>query len=977
MRHRPGNLFDRSARRWAEGPLSPVLLAGLALAILTFNSVPRASAASCVPAPAGLVGWWSGDGNANDIAGTNNGTFQGGATASAVGEVGQAFSFDGTNTFVQIPDSPALRPTNLTVEAWMRFSALDSAGNSMVGQQYIIFKQNTRSGSFEGYYLGKERAGSADTFHFAVSSSAGQSVDLASATLVQTGVWYHVAAVRGSDFIQLYVNGQLERQASVSFPQDYGDFPLYFGSSGQWYWDAKFAGSLDEVSLYNRALSSNEIAAIYLAGVAGKCKGNQFTFTTNNGTLTITGYTGLGGDVTIPGRIDDLLVTGVGSSAFSSRYSLTSVTMPNSVTSIGADAFSDCVRLANVTIPSSVTRIGAGAFIGCRSLSAITVDANNPAYSSVDGVLFDKNQATLMQYPASKAGGDYSIPSSVASIGDYAFYYCTSLTNVTIPNSVTSIGEAAFQYCTGLTGVTIGSSVIRIGMSAFQACSRLSAITVDANNPAYSSVGGVLFDKSQTTLMQYPQGKAGSNYSIPSSVTGIGDYAFYNCISLTNVTISDGVRDIGNYAFWFCTSLTGVTIGSSVTRIGGCAFWYCTSLTSVTIPNRVTRIEGQAFASCTSLSGITIGNSVTNIENYAFQGCKGLTSVTIPSSVTSIGHRAFEHCTGLTSVTIPNNVTSIGSEAFHWCTGLTNVTIGTNVASLGDDAFAYCTNLTSVTIPNSVTNIGAEAFWWCFGLTSVTIPNSVTSIARCTFYCCISLTNVTIPNSVTNIGYRAFEGCQRLASMTIPSSVTSIGDQAFISCTNLTGVYFQGNAPSLGSAVFAGDNNVTVYYLPGATGWTPQVQTSGANFGVRNNRFGFTITGASDLVVVVQACTDLAAPVWSPAETNILAGGSFYFSDPAWTNYVRRFYRLWSPAFGGRPTALWNPRVHSLGVRASRVGFMITGTTNIPIVVEACTNLTSASWTALQTCILTNGSIYFSDAAWTNYPARFYRIRSP
>ena len=228
---------------------------------------------NCVSAPAGIVGWWPGDGNANDIAGTNNGTLQGGATATATGLDGMAFSFDGTNGFVQIPDSPALKPTNLTVEAWVRFSSLDSAGSSTAGQQYLIFKQNTRSSNFEGYSLNKARGGSGDYFAFVVSSSAGQVVKVSSAPGIQTNVWYHVAGVRGTNFVQLYVNGQLAGQASVTFVQNYGTTPLYLGTSGQSYWDHKLKGWLDEASLYNRALSAGEIAAIYGAGAAGKCKG--------------------------------------------------------------------------------------------------------------------------------------------------------------------------------------------------------------------------------------------------------------------------------------------------------------------------------------------------------------------------------------------------------------------------------------------------------------------------------------------------------------------------------------------------------------------------------------------------------------------------------------------------------------------------------------------------------------------------------
>ena len=242
------------------------------------------------------------------------------------------------------------------------------------------------------------------------------------------------------------------------------------------------------------------IALVLLLPLAAQA---QFTFVTNNGAITITGYTGSGGAVVIPAATNGFPVTSIGFDAFDSA-TMTSVTIPDSVTSIGDYAFYGCTSLTSVTIPDSVTSIGGGAFENCTSLTNITVGAGNPAYSSANGVLFDKNQTTLIQYPDG-LGGSYTIPNSVTSIGDSAFQVCAGLTSVTIPNSVTSIGVEAFSDCRSLTNITVG-----------------------AGNPAYSSADGVLFDKNQTTLIQYPGGLGGS-YTIPNSVTSIGYKAFELC----------------------------------------------------------------------------------------------------------------------------------------------------------------------------------------------------------------------------------------------------------------------------------------------------------------------------------------------------------------------------------------------------------------------------------------------------------------
>ena len=255
--------------------------------------------------------------------------------------------------------------------------------------------------------------------------------------------------------------------------------------------------------------------------------------------------------------------------------------------------------IRTVSIPNSVNEISTNAFAWCTNLKSINVADDNPNYSSIDGVLFNKNKTKLILYPGGKSGF-YTIPNSVTSIEGFAFYRCSGLTSIDIPNSVTSIGGRAFMDCTALTSIMIPNSVTSIDDAAFSGCSSLTSINVEVSNPNYCSIDGVLFNKNKTKLIRYPGGKSGF-YAIPNSVTWIGEGAFYGCSGLTSVTIPNSVTSIGIYAFHGCTSLTSVTIPNSVTSIGRSAFANCTGLTSVTIPNSVTFIAWGAFNACKGL----------------------------------------------------------------------------------------------------------------------------------------------------------------------------------------------------------------------------------------------------------------------------------------------------------------------------------------------------------------------------------------
>ena len=502
-------------------------------------------------------------------------------------------------------------------------------------------------------------------------------------------------------------------------------------------------------------------------------------------------------------------VTSIGEYAFASCWLLTSVTIPNSVTSIGEYAFSNCSGLTSVTIGNSVTSIGIRAFGACDGLTSVT------------------------------------IPNSVTSIGDYAFGGCSGLTSVTIPNSVESIGEIAFAGCDGLT-----------------------EMKVDANNSKYDSREGcnAIIETSSNTLISGCQTTV-----IPNSVTSIGDWAFYECSSLTSVTIGNSVTSIGNSAFYACSGLTSVTIGNSVESIGDCAFRYCSDLTLVTIGSGVKYIDYEAFANCPELLDVyCYAEKVPSTESNAFYGSypeyanlhvpaasiesykttepwsvfgtiKTLASfsgeveidginyelngetkqatvikkssgsysgeVVIPESVehegttysvTSIGEIAFLCCSGLISVTIPNSVTSIGDYAFYYCSGLKSVHIS--------DIAAWC----NIKFVNDYSNPLYDAHHLYLNgeeVKDLVIPNSVTGIGESAFKNCSGLTSVTIGNSVTSIGEYAFRNCSGLTSMTIGSGVKTIGSESFANCLLLLDVYcYAENVPSASSDAFDGSD---------------------------------------------------------------------------------------------------------------------------------------------------------------------------
>ena len=583
----------------------------------------------------------------------------------------------------------------------------------------------------------------------------------------------------------------------------------------------------------------------------------QFTFTTNNGAITLTGYSGTGGNVVIPETTNGWPVVNIGSGAFSNKLTLTSVAIPNNVTNLGTNAFYLCAGLTNVSFGTGLLAIGHGSFYGCKKLPAVT------------------------------------IPDTVRSLGSNVFNQCVSLTNVVIGNAIANLDNAAFQACSNLARVVI-----------------------------------------------------------PNSVTNLGTNVFYSCASLTNVTLGGNVRNLGPGAFQGCAALPAIVFPGSVTSIGDGTFRGCSHLGSVTVPGSVTNLGFAAFNGCTGLVTAVIGNQVPGLRG-TFNGCIRLQNVSIGTNVAIISLSAFQSCGSLTNVLLPAALTNLVAPEFRQCTNLLAINLdpgNPNYSSVDGVVFDKSqTTLVkfpggkrgSYAIADNITSFSYGVFWECYALTNLEIGRGVTNMDYVPFDGAMALQNINvnpanavyssnggvlfdrnqmtllrfppahatsylIPAGTTTIGVDAFVFSALIGSVTVPASVTNLQDSVFQFCSNLTAVTFLGNAPpTFGPSLFGGSTLATVYNLPGTVGWTS------------------------------------------------------FFSD--------------------RPTALWNPEVvlnngHSVSV-TNQFAFDLTGNSNIAVVVETSANLNL--WTPLQSVILTNGSAHFSDPQWTNFPSRYYRLRSP
>lgn len=489
-------------------------------------------------------------------------------------------------------------------------------------------------------------------------------------------------------------------------------------------------------------------------------------------------------------------------------------------------AFSGCYFLLGIEIPSTITHIGECVFDSCYNLSTIIVKEGNKNYKIVDGVLYNIDGTSIIQYPPYKQSetDNYEIPDTVTSIGGGAFLN-SRLTSVTIPNSVITIGdrafmssditeivlpdnlitigEEAFALCEKLTKIEIPASVEVIGLNAFYCCTSMNEIIVSPVNKNYKTEEGVLFSKDMKTLINYPQGKSGSEYKVPDSVTSLEAYSFFSCASLERVFIPDSVTQIGDCAFYECSNLTEIPIPKTIKSIGNGVFENCEKLTSIIIPDTVTSIEERAFYCCSEMTSIFIPASVSSIGNNAFGNCDKLKEITVSDDnkyYTSKEGVLFDKSMSKlicypegkegTSYTIPESVTSLEPYALQG-SQINTIKLPNNLTLIREGALSYMSGISSINIPENVTDIEPNAFAFS-GLTEIKVDENNKhyadkdgvlfdkNLSTLIYYPSSKPgTEYSVPDGVTRIEDYSFVGKPILQKIIIPDSVTAIGNNAF------------------------------------------------------------------------------------------------------------------------------------------------------------------------------------------------------
>lgn len=541
-------------------------------------------------------------------------------------------------------------------------------------------------------------------------------------------------------------------------------------------------------------------------------KENQY-FTSNDGILFDKGETKI---IKVPSIINE-------------------VSLPYNVSVIGEGAFEGCSALKSIDIHDNVTTIEEYAFDNCIALERINVSSFNPNYTSIDGVLYDKELKTIIKFPCGNKNSVYNIQNTTTEIRENAFKGSSGLKAIVIPRSINKIGENAFTDCCSLQSIySLITNVIDASISenVFKNINTDNCVLYIPSKEYLSYSQHPVFCKfkiNKTDIFAYPETYPTNNVLELSedgkTLIGISEK------NITHITIPDNITIIGYRAFCGCSALKSIVIPNSVIKIENSilydTFADCSSLQSINVSK-----DNQKYA---SIDGVLYNKNLTTIikvpsgykleeyhipentriiGNNCFKKCSTLKHIIIPDSIIEIGFFAFCYCSSLRSINIPNSVKEVKAYVFGGCSTLQSIDLPNSISEIPEGFLVKCTSLKTIDIPSSVNKIGKNAFSECSSLEVIDIPNSVKVIESNAFRGCTSLQSIHIPGSVTKIGHHAFEDCASLQSIKIPDSLTIIEKGVFKNCTSLQCVNIADSVISIEGYAFNGCSSLKNINIP-------------------------------------------------------------------------------------------------------------------------------------------------------------------
>lgn len=524
----------------------------------------------------------------------------------------------------------------------------------------------------------------------------------------------------------------------------------------------------------------------------------------------------------------------IGDYAFAKLGYLVSAHLGNGITRISNGLFAENVNMTTVNIPDGVTAIGDRAFYAAQSLKEIQLPSvlqtiGNEAFLSVNMDSLELPDTMVSIGDASFAGtkiATLDLGSGLQTIGKSAFIE-TQLQSLNIPDNVTTVGDMAFAYIPRLRHVEISKGATSLGKQVFDSngSSSLSSIEVDAENPAYSSMDGVLFDKQQHTLVRYTVGHGRDSYAIPESVSKVDDYAFNYSTKLNSIDLGTTLATIGEFGFANSTSIRTLTIPDSVTDIGRSAFYHNDGLESVTVGSGVTHLNPYTFAYNANTRNIDLGTGVRSIGDYVFQYNSSLVEITFPEQVESLGDFVLSNNERLSVINIGKGVTKIGSNPFASSRMITSVNVNPeNKAYASEDGVLLDQARTQLiqypiakpdavySIPSTVTHISNYAFQNAKFLTEVQFPEGLESVGISAFNGVSELKEVKFPNSLKDIGVFAFSDTG-IESIVLGSQIEQVQDWAFAFSSQLKSVAILDSNTTIGSFAFTDSPQLTTVVL--------------------------------------------------------------------------------------------------------------------------------------------------------------------